>query len=85
MTAGWRALFENHGCQIAEDPAAFKLVGPKTLLYSPWCMTIPLLEGLKEQPFGEIAMFVGNGKALKRRNPNGKQRLVNISINPKKC
>jgi len=55
-----RQLLENHGFQVVEDPAAFRLVGSTTLVFSGWVALETLLDGLKDQPVKDVPMFIGN-------------------------
>ncbi|CZR50639.1 uncharacterized protein PAC_00513 [Phialocephala subalpina] len=66
MMPEMKALFLNHGCQVVESPAAFKLVGANTFLISAFVCLEHLFGGLKGQPTEELAMFMGNGEDLAR-------------------
>jgi hypothetical protein len=60
----WKAVFENHGGRVVQTPAAFKVVGKNTSVFSPFVEPQYLLPGLKDQPVDRLAMFVGNGIRL---------------------
>lgn len=67
MKAGWRAVFKSHGFRIVEDPAAFDLVGPSTLLVAPFIPVPILAKELNDINYsGEVGMFFGNGESLLR-------------------
>jgi len=65
MTPEWRTLFETHGFTVVEDPAAFDLVGPNTLLISIGMDGYFLIADWKDYS-GKVGMFFGNGKSLQK-------------------
>ncbi|KAF8863422.1 hypothetical protein BDZ45DRAFT_738392 [Acephala macrosclerotiorum] len=56
-----KALFLNHGCQVVEHPAAFKLVNATTFFISAFVRLDTVMKELEGRPTGELAMFMGNG------------------------
>lgn len=67
MTPEWKAVFRNHGCLVVQTPAAFWLRSPDTILFSAFCNLDNFVEGLKDQPVGDLAIFVGNGDKLRSK------------------
>ena len=65
MTFEWRAVFKNRGIKVVEDPDAFKLIGPNTLLVAPFMLEDILAERMKDHS-GEVGMYFGNGKWLSK-------------------
>lgn len=64
MTPEWRAVFAKRGIKVVRDPAAFKLIGPNTLLVAP-CMIEDILASEMKDNSGEVAMYFGNGAWLR--------------------
>jgi hypothetical protein len=63
MQPEMRELFENHGFQVVDNPAAFRLVGANTLLFSGCVRFETVLDGLKDQPVADVPIFIGNDLA----------------------
>lgn len=67
MEPDMRALFENHGCKIVENPAAFDLIGTSTLFLSLYVGFDNLMLGRKEKSaINYLAIFIGNGMDITR-------------------
>lgn len=61
MQLSMKALFLNHGCQVVEHPAAFKLVHANTFLVSAFVAMDTVSKELEGRPTEDLAMFMGNG------------------------
>lgn len=66
MSPGWKALFENHGFKVVQDPAAFELVNHNSLLVSAYVPWYVLMDRLKDRPTRELGLFLGNGESFER-------------------
>ncbi|KAL2062446.1 hypothetical protein VTL71DRAFT_6712 [Oculimacula yallundae] len=60
MTAGKKAMFENHGFKVVDHPAAFLLVDRYTALFEFHLCLGVLCENLQDRPTTELAMYIGN-------------------------
>jgi hypothetical protein len=67
MDPEMETLFANHGCQVLEDPAAFEKVGAGSAntFFFPARLSMYLLTPLlRNKPYQNLAMFMGNGNSM---------------------